>query len=177
MLNRLKKDNKGFTIIEVMIVLAIAGLILLIVFLAVPALQRNSRNTSRKSDAAAILAAISEYESNNNGALPTACSGTSPVQIGLAATGSQAKVGFYNGGCSTTAPATSGNIYLHAALTSGTVAALSNAAASDNVVIVPKGQCDATTNGQVDAGSARSVALQYLIENGANNYSPQCQDS
>ena len=40
MLNKLKKSDKdGFTIIEVMIVLAIAGLILLIVFLAVPALQ------------------------------------------------------------------------------------------------------------------------------------------
>ncbi|HPW47952.1 MAG TPA: prepilin-type N-terminal cleavage/methylation domain-containing protein, partial [Candidatus Saccharibacteria bacterium] len=36
-----KKDQKGFTIIEVLIVLAIAALILLIVFLAVPALQRN----------------------------------------------------------------------------------------------------------------------------------------
>ena len=48
MLSKLKKSNQGFTIIEVMIVLAIAGLILLIVFLAVPALQRNGRNTTKK---------------------------------------------------------------------------------------------------------------------------------
>ncbi|MDQ3065292.1 MAG: prepilin-type N-terminal cleavage/methylation domain-containing protein, partial [bacterium] len=41
MLSRIKNNNKGFTIIEVLIVLAIAGLIMLIVFLAVPALQRN----------------------------------------------------------------------------------------------------------------------------------------
>ena len=45
MLNRTKKHRSGFTIIEIMIVLAIAGLIMLIVFLAVPALQRASRNT------------------------------------------------------------------------------------------------------------------------------------
>ena len=108
MLNKLRKirqqkSERGFTIIEVMIVLAIAGLILLIVFLAVPALQRNARNTTRKNDVAAILAAISEYESNNNGALPTTCSGTNPVQIGTAAVGSQAKVGYYTSGCVTAA--------------------------------------------------------------------------
>ncbi|WP_366535663.1 type II secretion system protein, partial [Streptococcus pneumoniae] len=70
-MSKLTKTNKGFTIIEVMIVLAIAGLILLIVFLAVPALQRNSRNTQRKQDSAAALAAINEYANNNNGTLPS----------------------------------------------------------------------------------------------------------
>lgn len=67
-----KESEKGFTIIEVMIVLAIAGLILLIVFLAVPALQRNSRNTQRKNDASHLASLISEYQSNNNGSSPTA---------------------------------------------------------------------------------------------------------
>ena len=69
MYKQLKKDQ-GFTIIEVMIVLAIAGLILLIVFLAVPALQRNARNTSLKNDASAVGAAVTEFGSNNSGSLP-----------------------------------------------------------------------------------------------------------
>jgi prepilin-type N-terminal cleavage/methylation domain-containing protein len=44
MKNLLKtKRAEGFTIIEVMIVLAIAGLIMVIVFIAVPQLQRNQR--------------------------------------------------------------------------------------------------------------------------------------
>src|SRR5215210_6728854 len=73
MFRNIKSKSEGFTIIEVLIVLAIAGLILLIVFLAVPALQRNSRNTSRKNDVANILGAISEYTNNNNGQLPVAC--------------------------------------------------------------------------------------------------------
>lgn len=64
----LVKKQKGFTIIEVLIVLAIAGLIILIVFLAVPALQRNSRNTQRKNDATAVLGATQEDVNNNNGA-------------------------------------------------------------------------------------------------------------
>lgn len=70
MLNKIKKDNKGFTIIEVLIVLAIAGLILLVVFLAVPALQRNSRNTQLRSAVSTIAGGFNEYVANNNGSLP-----------------------------------------------------------------------------------------------------------
>ncbi len=65
------KNQKGFTIIEVLIVLAIAGLILLVVFLAVPALQRNGRNTTIKNDAQAVAGGISEFSSNNSGSVPT----------------------------------------------------------------------------------------------------------
>ncbi len=61
----------GFTIIEVMIVLAIAGVIMAIVFLAIPGFQRSSRNTQRKSDATKLAGLITEYASNNNGRLPT----------------------------------------------------------------------------------------------------------
>lgn len=71
MLSKYKqKREQGFTIIEVLIVLAIAGLIMLVVFLAIPALQRNSRNNQRTTDVANILGAVGEYVSNNNGQLP-----------------------------------------------------------------------------------------------------------
>ena len=83
-----KKQSGGFTIIEVMIVLAVAGLIMLIVFLAVPALQRNSRNTQIRSDAANVLAGVNEFITNNNGSLPTTASvpvaGSGDVVIGAA---------------------------------------------------------------------------------------------
>ncbi len=65
-----KKDLGGFTIIEVIIVLAIAGLIMIIVFLAVPQLQRNSRDQSRKSVASRIKSEIENYASNNAGSYP-----------------------------------------------------------------------------------------------------------
>lgn len=73
--------HKGFTIIEVMIVLAIAAVIILIVFLAVPALQRNSRNVQLKREATRILAGANEWVANANGVLPSGataitCSGT-----------------------------------------------------------------------------------------------------
>jgi prepilin-type N-terminal cleavage/methylation domain-containing protein len=44
------KPLSGFTIIEVVLVLAIAGLIFLLVFLALPGLQRSRRDAQRKSD-------------------------------------------------------------------------------------------------------------------------------
>lgn len=62
-----KLNQKGFSIIEVLIVLAIAGLIMLVVFLAVPALQRSARNNGRSSDAQKFAAAVNACLSNNNG--------------------------------------------------------------------------------------------------------------
>lgn len=87
MLNKIKnRKQEGFTIIEVLIVLAIAGLIMLIVFLAVPALQRNSRNTQRTNDASRISAAVTECLNNNNGSVTT-CS--------VASLGTAAGIGAY----------------------------------------------------------------------------------
>ena len=72
---RLFRSEKpaGFTIVETMFVLAIAGIILLLVFEAIPALSRSSRNNNRKQDVATILAAISQYELNNGGTFPSNC--------------------------------------------------------------------------------------------------------
>ena len=65
-----KNNKKGFTIIEVVLVLAIAGLIFLMVFIALPALQRSQRNTRRRQDMARILSAFNDYQANNNGKMP-----------------------------------------------------------------------------------------------------------
>lgn len=64
------ENKKGFTIIEVVLVLAIAALIFLMVFIALPALQRNQRDTQRKNDGGRVLTAVNNYESNNRGQLP-----------------------------------------------------------------------------------------------------------
>lgn len=60
------RKRRGFTIIEVVLVLAIAGLIFLMVFIALPALQRSQRDTQRKNDVDRIAAAVNSYISNNN---------------------------------------------------------------------------------------------------------------
>ena len=76
-------SEAGFTIVETLIVLAIAGLILLIVFLAIPALERNSRNNQRRQDVNVILQAVSRYELSNSGAFPQDCGGTSSNQCSI----------------------------------------------------------------------------------------------
>ena len=63
-------QKPAFTIIEVVLVLAIAGLIFLMVFIALPALQRNQRDTQRKNDMSRLKTAIDSYKSNNRGNLP-----------------------------------------------------------------------------------------------------------
>lgn len=63
--------TKGFTIIEVVLVLAIAGLIFLVVFLALPALQRGQRDTQRKQDLGKLMSQVTAFQSNNQGVLPT----------------------------------------------------------------------------------------------------------
>ena len=69
-IDNIRKKEGGFTIVEVMIVLAIAGLVLAIVFIAVPNLQRNARNNARRADLALLRAQVDTWTSNNNGKLP-----------------------------------------------------------------------------------------------------------
>jgi prepilin-type N-terminal cleavage/methylation domain-containing protein len=176
MLN-LKKKTDGFTIIEVLIVLAIAGLILLIVFLAVPALQRNSRNTQRKNDVATMLGAVNEFSNNNNGALPN---GTWTVSnaavniIGAANTiASQAKLGYYDG---TAIGAANGQVNKVAAGTV-TAAATLNSNTEDFMTVSTGTQCDPGGTNASQAGPARSVTAVYEIENNGGGYAQVCQQS
>lgn len=104
MLAKLKKRNQGFTIIEVMIVLAIAGLILLIVFLAVPALQRSSRNTQRKQDVGRITSAATTVLSDNNNTIADLTNAALQAELGTlsfyantSVTVTSAAAGGYNG--------------------------------------------------------------------------------
>lgn len=80
----MKKTNinskKGFTIIEVVLVLAIAGLIFLMVFVALPNLQRTQRDTQRRNDLDRLSTSLTQYITNNN-KLPN--DGTGPGSVFL----------------------------------------------------------------------------------------------
>jgi prepilin-type N-terminal cleavage/methylation domain-containing protein len=188
-----RKREEGFTIIEIMIVLAIAGLIMLIVFLAVPALQRTARNTTRKDDAAAIGAAISNFISDNNGTMPTELSTSSAgngLQLSTPATsyiggGSYtgynievAKLGFYT---LTTplnlenAATKDGNVYIDGPVTTpvtveivATGGAVNAATISTDTITIIIGQdCTNTL-------SSRTAAIWYATETGSGNGTLQC---
>jgi prepilin-type N-terminal cleavage/methylation domain-containing protein len=156
-MKKLQKTEKGFTIIEVLIVLAIAGLIMLIVFLAVPALQRNSRNTQRKNDVSALLGAVNEYTSNHSGSLPP----------DAASVLTNAKTGYYSG---------SGTGQGQVTLTTSGTQTLSTAATDDRVIIAEGQTCANPTSTSTTAGSARQIAVLYQVE-GSGAPSVACQSS
>ena len=147
----LKKTNqKGFTIIEVLIVLAIAGLIMLVVFLAVPALQRNSRNNGRQNDATRVASAVSDWTANNQGKTFTA--GTSNANL----TAVVSSVGTLNQ-TTLVVSGTGANF----TVATGTQSALT----TDAMQIVTGAQCG--DNGATVAdtsASSRKTALQYTKE-------------
>ncbi len=66
----MKKQRNGFTMIEVALVLGIAGLIFLMTFIALPALQRQARDAQRERDMAYFIEMAKKYQTNNRGALP-----------------------------------------------------------------------------------------------------------
>ncbi|HEX5395391.1 MAG TPA: prepilin-type N-terminal cleavage/methylation domain-containing protein [Candidatus Saccharimonadales bacterium] len=137
-----KKSTQGFTIIEVLIVLAIAGLIMAIVFLAVPALRRNANNNSRRSDAAHLAGIVNEYASNHSGQLPT----SGQLQT---ATASE-KWAIFNAPNGSTVVA--GN---------GTVGNLTDARVNTGTT------CDPTANPPVIGGaSSRSFSVSFQVETG-----------
>lgn len=63
-------SKRGFTIIEVVLVLAIAGLIFLMVFIALPAMQRSQRDTQRRDSLSMMMTQITQYQANNRNKLP-----------------------------------------------------------------------------------------------------------
>jgi prepilin-type N-terminal cleavage/methylation domain-containing protein len=166
-MNTKLKNEKGFTIIEVLIVLAIAGLILLIVFLAVPALQRTSRNTARKSDVGRVGSLTTEFVSNNNGRLPLAADNTAIAD----AAGTLSQYDF------STATGNPANLVVVA----GNAAPQGNPSNIDQIVIAtgakcnPNGAASLAGPGSTEPGTVRQLAIMYSVEN-ANGVTPVCQD-
>ena len=91
-INKQDRKESGFTIVEVMIVLAIASLILAIVFIAVPPLQTSGRNNSRRSDLTGLRAQFDTWIANNGSKLPRD-TGTDDLNSIVGSTG----WGHYNG--------------------------------------------------------------------------------
>lgn len=174
------RKEQGFTIIEVLIVLAIAGLIMLVVFLAIPALQRNQRNSGRQSDASRIATAVNDYITDSQGTLPTNTTGLSAI---TGAVGNLSTMPALSANTAATAACTATQAISAAAynisICTGSVAITGATAAAspnhrkDGVLIVTGAQCNGTNATTV--GSGRQSAILYLKETPGNaSYSPAC---
>jgi prepilin-type N-terminal cleavage/methylation domain-containing protein len=69
-----KTNKKGFTLIEVVLVLAIGGLIFLLAFIAFRNASVNRRDTQRRNDVNRIVSEIANYAGDHNGSIPGAAS-------------------------------------------------------------------------------------------------------
>lgn len=160
-----QKREQGFTIIEVLIVLAIAALIFLIVFLAVPALNRNSRNNAIKHDAANILSAVQTFESNNNGQLPSSAGSGCSASNGTATISNSAL-----------ASTQSNTISVQPTTTCSSASAQTPATPALNAVVVDVGYDCNGGNKPPFTQNSRSVAVFFVIEGGSGNVQ-QCLSS
>lgn len=71
------KSKQGFSIIEVVLVLGIAGIIFLMAFIALPNLWASERDADRKSKTIEFITDLKTYQTNNSrGALPNGTSDT-----------------------------------------------------------------------------------------------------
>ena len=163
------QSSKGFTIIEVMIVMAIAGLLMMLVFMAIPTLLRNGRNDQRKQGATSILQALSHYELNNSGTMPAPCNAGSC--FGATSFTANDKLIFYDGTSST-------DVIVCVGSYSGVGCSPATAVTdTEKVYIYNYQRCSPTISGTgTSAGSGYndSIAL-YALEGSHSATIPMCQ--
>lgn len=154
-------QQKGFTIIEILIVLAIAGLILTMVFIAVPQLQRNTRDNQRQDLAGRLASELGTYSSNNQGVFPFNGAGASWVSCGSLAA-SQGCNDWYsryiNGNVNIKDPKTGSDVAINMS-TSSTLPAWS----AGNVYISVGNKCSGESITAGGGGGANSKQYALLI--------------
>ncbi len=161
------KSKKGFTIIEVFLVLAIAGLIFLMVFVALPALQRSQRDTQRRDDLARVATAVTQYQTNNGGKLPGAGKESNLINNYLGGSefvdpdGAAYNITIIDGTTGHTYDASNGK-YAKGTLEFG----------DHTIYLIHKALCDGEVSTQSNA-QARSYAILYKLE-GTGTY---CADN
>lgn len=69
-----KKQIKGFTLVELIVVIAVVGILMAIILVAYPAYQTRARNNERKSDLTQLATALEAYaQRRNNYMVDTGC--------------------------------------------------------------------------------------------------------
>jgi len=155
-----KRSEKGFTIIEVVLVLAIAGLIFLMVFVALPALQRGQRDAQRKSDLTRISVQMTNYLSSTRGVIPS-----NATQLGNFVRG------YLNGPNSTTA----GDEYVDPNGNNYTIRYETAPTEVGQIGYYPRSNCDVSATDGIKASTApRDFALTIRLE---NQNAPFCLDN
>lgn len=145
----------GFTILEILLALAMAGLILALVFGAIPTLQRNGRNNSRRDDTTIVLQAISRHMLNNSANFPASDSYLSSY-----------KLSYYE----------KSEVKRHAR-TADTAIEPDKVTNTNEVHVYNYAKCDANETGKASQRGAdyRDIVALYAIETSSSEVGSQCQ--
>ena len=160
--------KRGFTIIEVVIVLAIAGLIFSIVLWALPNLQKNQRDNSRQQIANNLEANLTQHATNLNGSYPA----TAPEFATFLNTFYECTVTPVSGSaldtsCNLTDPKGAFTWTWTDQTASGEAAIMTSATAVGSLRTLRNAKCSDTTIGSVaGAQGTRTYALMVKLENG-----------
>jgi prepilin-type N-terminal cleavage/methylation domain-containing protein len=155
--------SRGFTIIEVVLVLAIAGLIFLMVFIALPSLQRSQRDTQRKQDLSRIQTQITSYSNNNKGNIPT--------DLKAANSGGKSFVQNYLSG---TGASVAGDAYKDPSTGTGYTFLDAGTQPTAQGEIGYKAKATCGSDGDFASGTARQYAIEIFLE---SQSVPYCVDS
>jgi prepilin-type N-terminal cleavage/methylation domain-containing protein len=152
-----KKKASGFTIIEVIIVLAIAGLIMVIVFIAIPQLQRNQRDNARQNVVNRVEAEMETYAGNNQGVYPVDATRLASFQTN------------YFNNLEKRNPKTGADYALTFAAAVGTNPTV------NQLLIYRDSTCNGEnaaviTGGTFGSATTRAIALRVLLDNGSTYY-------
>ncbi len=156
----LTQPTRGFTIIEVILVLAIAGLIFLMVFIALPALQRGQRDAQRKQDLSRVSVQMTNFLSSTRGSVPSSADG-----LGI----------FVRGFLKGTDSVTAGDDYKDPNGNNYAVRYRTMPTEAGQIGYYSKSNCDVNTDeGVVSSNAARDFALTIKLE---NQNAPYCIDN
>ncbi len=146
-MSRQELKQKGFTIIEVVLVLAIAALIFLMVFIALPALNRNARDQSRKTVQGKVVSAIGTYATNHRNQQYTNVTDLAPY-------------------LDVTQPGSAGNTLdnVDGYTLEGANSFSAEAVTQDKITLIKGSKCNTNGDG-VAPGSSRNVAVLIRMEN------------
>ena len=146
-MSRQELKQKGFTIIEVVLVLAIAALIFLMVFIALPALNRNARDQSRKTVQGKVVSAIGTYATNHRNQQYTNVTDLAPY-------------------LDVTQPGSAGNTLdnVDGYTLEGATSFSAQDITQDKITLIKGSKCNTNGDGVVD-GSSRNVAVLIRMEN------------
>ncbi len=75
--------SSGFTMIELSLTIAIAGLIFLMIFVALPWLRANQRDTKRREDLLHFINEVKTYQQKNRGTLPGISDNETKITVDL----------------------------------------------------------------------------------------------